>query len=75
MPVRNWWLEADIDGRKTTLEGGPRNKEGGFDLTIYQRDKGSIRKAAFIRGRVNRDGFLVLETSVDGLENEFVTER
>jgi len=42
MAVRNWWIEADVDGRKTPLSGGPRSKDGGFQLTIYQRVKGNI---------------------------------
>ena len=29
MAVRNFYVEADIDGRQTMLGGGPRNKDGG----------------------------------------------
>jgi len=75
MAVRNWWIEADIDGRQTSLEGGPRNREGGFSLRIYQRDEGSIRNAGYIRGMVNRDGMLVLEGSIDGQQVKLITHR
>ena len=38
MAVRNFYVEADIEGRETMLGGGPRNKEGGMTTNIYQRD-------------------------------------
>lgn len=48
MTLRNFWLEARIDGRKTELTGGPRAKEGGISLTIYQRENGSKTEAVKI---------------------------
>ena len=50
MAVRNFWIEAYIDGRKTDLEGGPRNKEGGFELVVKQRDDGSITEGVRVTG-------------------------
>lgn len=41
MALRNFWVEADIDGRKTKLKGGPRNKTGGLHLKIRVRDSGT----------------------------------
>lgn len=38
--MRNFWLTADIDGRETLLEGGPRSKTGGMVSTFYMRDDG-----------------------------------
>lgn len=35
MSVRNFWIDADIDGRQTMLGGGPRSSDGGMDVTIY----------------------------------------
>lgn len=46
--VRNFWVYADIDGRETTLSGGPRAKDGGMDVTVYIRDDGGIRTAVRI---------------------------
>lgn len=63
MAVHNFYLKAQIDGRKTSLQGGPRNKNGGFDLTIYIRNKGGIEEALTILGR-EKDGKLTL--SVQG---------
>ena len=42
MAVRNFYVEADIDGRQTMLGGGPRNKEDGMKVCIYQRVDGAI---------------------------------
>jgi len=45
MAVRNFWIDADIDGRKTELSGGPASKEGGMTVVIKQRDEGNIVRA------------------------------
>ena len=45
MAVRNFWIDADIDGRETMLSGGPRRKDGGMSVIIKQRDEGSITTA------------------------------
>lgn len=41
MAMRNFWLTADIDGRKTPLAGGARAKDGGMTVEIRQRAKGN----------------------------------
>ena len=77
MAIRNFWVEGDIDGRETTLSGGPRASNGGMDVTIKQRDKNSIVVAVRISCRRRDDGLLV--TSVRDKDNnpivEIVTER
>jgi len=40
--TRNVWLEANIDGRASTLEGGPVSRDGGLSATIRQRENGGI---------------------------------
>lgn len=75
MPVRNWWIDADIDGRQTRLEGGPRRKDGGFTLRIYQREDGSISKAGWIEGFVGADGALILRGDIGGTPIRMVTKR
>lgn len=45
MAVRNFYLEANIDGRATKLGGGPKAKDGGMRVHLYQRDEGSITEA------------------------------
>ena len=45
MAVRNFWIEADIDGKETILKGGPRSKTGGMRIVVNQRDNGQIKEA------------------------------
>ena len=42
MAVRNFWIEVEIDGRKTKLTGGPTGKNGGMVIVLYQRQEGKI---------------------------------
>ena len=51
MAVRNFWIDADVDGKKMLLSGGPRAKDGGMRVTIKQRDKGEITTAFTISCR------------------------
>ena len=60
MAVRNFWVRADIDGRVTPLAGGPRAKDGGFSLDIYQRVDGLPQRVISIEGRAYDDGTLSL---------------
>ena len=66
MAVRNFYVEANIDGRETTLGGGPKNKQGGMRVHIYQRDDGAITEALKIECE-ERDGMLT--TKVYGKDN------
>ena len=62
--VRNFWVDAEIDGRRTYLSGGPQRKDGGFTLSVKVRDRGGIAKALLVSGRVLSDG-KTLRLSVD----------
>lgn len=59
MAVRNFWVEASIDGYKTKLAGGPRNKDGGMSLTIYQREDGGISTTFRVNCGVTPSGNLI----------------
>lgn len=61
MAVRNFWIDAEIDGRRTRLTGGPVSKDGGFSLTVYIRDNGGIEKAVRLDARAFEDGELMLD--------------
>ena len=63
MATRNFWIEADIDGRKTELAGGPRRKDGGFSMVIYMRNEGGIDRPIKIDGFVKSDGSLMLRVT------------
>ena len=58
MAVRNFYVEANIDGRQTTLGGGPKSKTGEMTVRLYQRDEGAITDALMIECR-ERDGKLI----------------
>lgn len=80
--VRNFWIEADIDGRDSRLVGGPQPQHGGFDLTIKQRDTDGdgnvmVTTAYEIMGRANGDGTLSISIrdSEDNLVSYNVTDR
>lgn len=72
MIIRNFWIDADIDGRQTMLSGGPRSKNGGMDITIYQRDEGSIETAVRIRCR-EIGGRLVTEVTVKNEQGDMIS--
>ena len=57
--VRNFWIDAIIDGRQSTLSGGPRSKEDGMYIKIYQRDDGCVTTALDVRCYTDFDGNLV----------------
>jgi len=40
MATRNFYMIGQVDGRKTTLEGGPKRKDGEMIVQIFQREKG-----------------------------------
>lgn len=58
--VRNFWLELAVDGKRTDVATGPRSADGGFELTLRQRNHGTVEYAGSLRGIV-RHGKLTLE--------------
>ena len=48
--VRNFWIELDVDGRKSRVATGPRRKDGGFEMTIYIRDLGEVASGLRVVG-------------------------
>lgn len=66
MASRNFWLDTNIDGRKTDLSGGPRNKEGGMSLTLKQLSEGQRNDCVRIQSwsTVDKDGRIMLATRV-----------
>ena len=67
MPIRNFYINCEIDGYVSRLAGGPRAKDGGLNLTIHQRSNGKKIKALSLRGYAYTNGQLVLE--IDMHEN------
>ena len=54
--VRNFWLNAEVDGRATDIATGPRRKDGGMYLNLYVRNEGDIER------------LLTIECTVDTLD-------
>ena len=57
--VRNFWIDAQVDGR-TSVATGPAAKDGGISIRIRQRQNGAIIDALRIDGFAMKDGELVL---------------
>lgn len=70
--VRNFWIEADIDGIASRVATGPRAKDGGFSLTVKQRDGGGIITALKVRGWIDSTGVIRLEAEGMGHERAIV---
>lgn len=61
--VRNFWIEATIDGRNTKIATGPDGHNGGFYLLVKIRDEGfpdKIANALTIHGYRDSEGALRL---------------
>lgn len=51
--VRNFWIEAEVDGHKTPIKFGPTGKDGGFRLTVFMRNKGGVEEVVRMAGYVS----------------------
>ena len=76
MAVRPFWIESRIDGRSTTMGGGPANKFGGAFTKILQRDKGTASTVAVVKqSSFNKDGKLKLCTKIMTPDGETILEQ
>ena len=62
--VRNFWLDFDIDGRESSMTGGPVSKGGGISGRIYVRDSGNVSAPIRLFGWADRDGTICLEIQI-----------
>jgi len=62
--TRNFWLHADVDGRGSSLSGGPVARDGGFDQSIAQRADGCVTYPVSITGRNLSTGQNIMEIDV-----------
>jgi len=65
--VRNFWIEAKVDGRKTPIAFGPQGKDGGFELTVHMRNKGEVERVLTMSGWVASNGMLCLSARTGDL--------
>lgn len=59
--VRNFWIDGDVDGGRKSLSGGPRARDGGISLTLYQRNDGDVATALTVHCVAGKDGTLLTE--------------
>lgn len=57
--VRNFWIEVNVDGRKSRIATGPIRKDGGFQIVIKQRDRGGVVDSFEVTGFVNSESELL----------------
>ena len=73
--VRNFWVDLKVDGNQPVATG-PRNKDGGFSLIVFQRTNGDIMRAIEINGRALADGTLSLKVlNKSGVDVHTVTTK
>lgn len=63
MAVRNFWIEAKVDGRKSDITGGPQGAGGGMSGTIFQRSEGAVTKGVEFEAISRSDDSLLLRTT------------
>ena len=76
MVVRNFYVEADIDGRATTLRGGPASKEGEMTIHVHQREDGCILRDVVTVVCKEHDGVLTTTVLLDGkVQGKYESKR
>jgi len=75
MAMRNFWLEGNIDGRKSPITGGPQSKDGGFRLNVRMRDNGESVVGLRIEGRVVDHQLILTAYNDEGDEVHISTRR
>ena len=73
--LRNFWVTAEVDGRKTPVKFGPRAKDGGFRMTIYMRAEGDSTRAVIIEGKALEDDKILLIVDPTGGQPVRITSR
>lgn len=59
--VRNFWLELEVDGKRTPVATGPVAEDGGFLLVLKIRNAGQVVYAGQLEGSADADGNLQVE--------------
>ena len=70
--MRNFYMKSKVDGRKTPIAGGPRNKYGGMVITLYQKEKGASVKILNVTSSVLPDGKLKTVIQMKGVEPKII---
>lgn len=63
--MRNFWMDAHVDGRETPVGAGPRAKDGGMSATFRMRGGGNSVEAVRVVC-YEQNGELVVRVVADG---------
>ena len=70
--MRNFYMKSMVDGRKTPITGGPRSKDGGMFITLYQKEKGESVEILNVTSSVLPDGKLRTVIRMKGVEPKII---
>lgn len=70
--MRNFYMKAKVDGRKTFIAGGPRNKDGGMFINLYQKEKGESVEILIVSSSVLPNGKLRTSIRIKGFEPKII---
>ena len=70
--MRNFYMKSMVDGRKTPITGGPRSKDGGMFITLYQKEKGESVEVLNVTSSVLPDGKLRTVIRMKGVEPKII---
>lgn len=70
--VRNFWLELEVDGRKSRIKTGPRRADGGFALRILVREDGCVSSREVVLIGREKDGKLTVTLWADGESSQLL---
>lgn len=70
--MRNFYMKSKVDGRKTPITGGPRNKYGGMVITLYQKEEGESVKILNVDCSVLPNGKLKTIIHMKGVEPKII---
>ena len=70
--MRNFYIKGQVDGRKTPIAGGPRNKDGGMVITLFQKEKGESVEILLVTSSVLPDGKLRTVIRIRGVEPKVI---
>jgi len=65
-------MKSMIDGRKTPITGGPRHKDGGMYITLYQKEKGESVEILSVLSTVLPNGKLKTVIRARGAEPKII---
>lgn len=70
--MRNFYMKSMIDGKRTPITGGPRSKDGGMFITLYQKEKGESVEILSVVSTVLPNGNLKTVIRMKGVEPKII---